>query len=848
MRSTTEDLNGDSKTNLSLQKSRNLSRLAPDTRFYLFLIALTLVVAGQIIMHREIPIDSWQDMRQSLNDWLRIDAKYLGNVLIGMACTVLGGVIFAISSYKSELIKKNTADIFPISSVPILRRFHFSKWIWRTLLGFGLFAVLIIRAVNYELEFFDIFFWIFSIIFISSAIFRYDKASGVTLSPTASHREIGIIILILIAGFLIGTYQLQDIPNVIKGDEGSFFETARYIADGEYRGSIFGFGVYSFPAFSSYIQGAVMRIFGRDIWGWRFSSVLPALLCVIPLYLLGKDFFNRWVGVISSIIYISSPYYLSFARLGYNNSQAILFVIFCVWFFYQGLKRNSLFYMYLGGIASGLGFLTYTSGKLGIMIVLALFGYSFLSILRRKGGKRFLLIALLMFLIGTTIIAAPHLTYGASHNPEGLRKKLVEGLFNNLDYTVGLFGEEEVYQTSTITTIDRYQLIKNTIFIKRLLLRGFIRSFLGLQFDEFCNNFFLSSPLAGPFTVIFYVLGLYFLLAHFWKPNGFPFLFWFFSGMFFLSIISTYPPRPAHLVPIIPILALFSGIGVCLSVEQITQFLTNKIKSRIQWQPLLLLLCSITILAVGAKQYFVESPKIYRPNIEQVMNWAGMDNPQETKIYYIYDSETLAEWVPYFFRLELTQSEFESVPISSVRNGTSVWPEGSDFAIFFEEYNAAELLPLFKRELNLAEFITLRDRDERPIGRAIVNGEVILSTTVSFWRGVGNLLTSRILWIVLPLFALGFYQLYQISPDLNLQKLKPGITAGLIKMRNYPFLVSSKSMPSGIPTGETTEELSRSFEFGFFLRLRSRKTKHNYELKVALNHQEDPQNSQADQE
>jgi hypothetical protein len=271
-------------------------------------------------------------------------------------------------------------------------------------------------------------------------------------------------------------------------------------------------------------------------------------------------------------------------------------------------------------------------------------------------------------------------------------------------------------------------------------------------------------------------------------------------------------------------------------VEQIAQFLNNKIRSRVQWQPLLLLLCGIAILVVGIKQYFVDSPKIYRPNLEQVMNWAGLDNPQETKIFYIYDSEALEEWVPYFFRLDLAQPEFESVPISAVQNGASVWPEGSNYAIFFEEYNAAELLPLFKRELNQADFITLRDRDENPIGRAIVNGEVILSTAVSFWRGAGNLLTSRTLWIILPLIALGYYQLYQIYPDLTPQKMGSWISAGLNKSKKSPFLPSSLSTPSGKPPETTLDEPGRSFELGLFLRWRTRKNKHNYEIKIALGH------------
>ncbi len=401
-----------------IKKVSALMRITPSRRFQLLLIALALIIGGQIIMHRTMHIDSWTGLRESINTWLRIDAKYMGSVIIGMSCTVLGGVLFAITSFNTELFKKtNLSAIFPVPDGPILKKFHLSKWLIPFLVGSIFFGFLIIRVINFELEFFDVFFWIAAIFFITRAVLRYDKAADVSLSPDLPYRDVGIIILLLIAGLLIGTYQLQNIPNSIQGDEGNFFETARFIANGKYTESIFGFGVYSYPVFSSFIQGAIMRIFGKDIWGWRFASVIPALLSVVPLYLLGKEVFNRRVGIISSLIYISSPYYLAFARLGYNNSQAILFVILCVWFFYLGLKRKSLFYLFLTGMASGLGFLTYSSGKLGAVIITILFGIFFILKIFRKGTRRFLLVGILVFVIGYTLIALPHLSYGITEDP-----------------------------------------------------------------------------------------------------------------------------------------------------------------------------------------------------------------------------------------------------------------------------------------------------------------------------------------------------------------------------------------------------------------------------------------------
>jgi len=818
-----------------IKKVSDRIKIKTKSRFWLLLIALALIIGGQIIMHRTIHIDSWTDIRQSINDWLRVDAKFLGNVLIGMSCSILGGVLFAITSYKTELFKTNLSAIFPVPDSPILKKFHVSKWLLPFLLGSIFFAILMIRVWIFELEFFDVFFWIAAIFFITSAVFKYDKASGISILPNQPYRDVGIIILLLIMGLLIGTYQLQNIPNSIQGDEGVFFENARAIANGNYTHSIFGFGVYSYPIFSSFIQGAVMRIFGKDIWGWRFASVLPALLSVVPLYFLGKEVFNRRVGIISSLIYISSPYYLSFARLGYNNSQAILFVTLCVWLFYLGLKRKSLLYIFLTGVAAGLGFLTYSSGKLGMVIITLLFAIFFLLKLFRKGTRRFILIGFLMFVIGYTLIAVPHLSYGITQDPQTFRYKLVEGLFNNFDYAVSMFGEQSVTQTSTITYLDRFRIIHSPELSPRLLLRGVVRSLLGLQFDEFSNNYYLSASLAGPIAVVFYVCGLFAVLAHFWKPNSYPFLIWFISGLFFLSIISTYPPRPAHLVPIIPILALFSGLGVYVVVEQITKHLDAAKRSWAPLQPVLLTACCLLIMIFGIREYYVESPKMYRPNLEQVMNWAGLQNPRETEIYYIYDSEYYKDWVPYYYRLELTKPSFNRLHIEQIRDCSVQWPEDKDFSLFFEENTAAELIPVFKEQFDSAKFITIRDRDNKPVGRAVVNGSVKLSTEVTFWVGLGNLLTSRVMWLVWPLIAFVIYLAIKKEPIWGTQKLRPEFVSKFKNFKAGPILSIFNTSSSKTPSANSLSEPERSFELGFFFRLGLRQTDREYQAKIVLN-------------
>ncbi len=97
-----------------LGKMSERIRVKPENRFWLFMFALALIIGGQIIMHRTIYIESWTDFRQSMNDWLRVDAKYLGSVIIGLSFTLVGGLLFAITSFHAELLKRISLPSFLI--------------------------------------------------------------------------------------------------------------------------------------------------------------------------------------------------------------------------------------------------------------------------------------------------------------------------------------------------------------------------------------------------------------------------------------------------------------------------------------------------------------------------------------------------------------------------------------------------------------------------------------------------------------------------------------------------------------------------------------------------------------
>jgi len=149
-----------------------------------------------------------------------------------------------------------------------------------------------------------------------------------------------------------------------------------------------------------------------------------------------------------------------------------------------------------------------------------------------------------------------------------------------------------------------------------------------------------------------------------------------------------------------------------------------------------------------------------------------------------------------------------------MRDGSVQWPEDKDFSLFFEENTAAELIPIFKEQFDSAKFITIRDRDNKPVGRAVVNGSVKLSTVVTFWVGLGNLLTSRVMWLVWPLIAFGIYLAIKMEPIWGTQNLQPEFVSKFKNFKAGPILSIFNTSSSKTPSANSLSEPERSFELG----------------------------------
>jgi oligosaccharyl transferase (archaeosortase A-associated) len=172
-----------------------------------------------------------------------------------------------------------------------------------------------------------------------------------------------------------------------------------------------------------------------------FTPAVLGALTVIPVYFIGKELFNRWVGVISAAILVVLPgEFLSRSLLGFTDHHAaeVLFSTVIILFLIMAVKRarereisfshlinkdwavikKPLIYSLLAGIFMGIYLLTWGPGIMLVFIIFVYLAIQFIiDHLRGKSTDYLCIIAVLTFAIAL-IMSVPFL-------PRTLMKSMV---------------------------------------------------------------------------------------------------------------------------------------------------------------------------------------------------------------------------------------------------------------------------------------------------------------------------------------------------------------------------------------------------------------------------------------
>lgn len=228
------------------------------------------------------------------------------------------------------------------------------------------------------------------------------------------------VFLFLLSTFLI-FFKFNEIPTNISFDEIEFAQLAKSLNHNFY--SPYSTLATGHSTLYFYILLFFFKIFGVSNFALRLPSAIFGIVGALMFYQVMKVVFNppsshfkfpsSILPILSSLILISSRWYLNFARFSFEATFLLFLELTSLLFFIKYLKDQDIKKVYLSSFFAGLSFLSYTPGRLFFLLPLIFLLF--------KKLKKEALIYLFIFLI--TI--SPLLTYFLNNQDRRVHELIV---------------------------------------------------------------------------------------------------------------------------------------------------------------------------------------------------------------------------------------------------------------------------------------------------------------------------------------------------------------------------------------------------------------------------------------
>jgi hypothetical protein len=167
-----------------------------------------------------------------------------------------------------------------------------------------------------------------------------------------------------------------------------------------------------------YFSAAYMALFNLDVsfLNLKAVAVFANLLTLFFIYLLGKEFGNKWVGLGAAVFAGMAYWPLLFTRLALRIPYYPLFVAPVLLFTLRGLRRHRIEEILLAGLFLGLGLHGYTPFRIvPIFVVLGMIIYALHNPARKRTFEAILVLIVITFI--SLVVFIPLLRFWLS-NPD----------------------------------------------------------------------------------------------------------------------------------------------------------------------------------------------------------------------------------------------------------------------------------------------------------------------------------------------------------------------------------------------------------------------------------------------
>jgi len=212
-----------------------------------------------------------------------------------------------------------------------------------------------------------------------------------------------LLTAILLVGFFLRVFKLSELM-VFIGDQGWFYLSARNLIANHQIPLVGITASHTWLHQGPYWTYIVAFLF----WIFNFNPIAPAyftaflgVLTIWLIYKVSKELFSEKIGLVSAVIYATSPLVIINDRFAYHTSPIPFFTLIFIFFIHKWLKGNPVFFV-LSLISLGVlyNFELATTSLFGVLFIFLFYG-----IIRRKSWavkifeRKVLLISILGFIL-----------------------------------------------------------------------------------------------------------------------------------------------------------------------------------------------------------------------------------------------------------------------------------------------------------------------------------------------------------------------------------------------------------------------------------------------------------------
>jgi 4-amino-4-deoxy-L-arabinose transferase-like glycosyltransferase len=361
-----------------------------------------------------------------------------------------------------------------------------------------------------------------------------------TIIKNCLYKKNALIVLAFLIMVPLYFYKLSSLPTSVHGDEAETALQAIQIIRGNV--GLIGVGWFDLPLLSFLPHGLFMLLFGENIIADRLGSVVFGVLFLPVFYLLLKDFFDKRIALVSTILLGTSHMWLALSRVGITYTQSAFFIVSAVFVLLKASKTDKKIYFILAGIIFGLSLYSNFAVRIIPVLIFAIF----INYLLKKDSLKKKLLRLFFFLMSATIIFLPQGLFYLNH---------LETI-SSREKSIFVFSESAKQWTNYTNMSNSSILVEQT--------RRTFNVFAG----DNSTQYGYKGQLLDYFSILFFLAGIAYCLIRMRKFK-YQFLFLWLLLAFMGQIFTTIPPPiflPRFVVGL-PILYIFISFGIIYATK-----------------------------------------------------------------------------------------------------------------------------------------------------------------------------------------------------------------------------------------------------------------------------------------